>query len=629
MGSRDVPEGPNRRWQAGLALLCVVGLFVAAVAAPAVSTPGPPSLDSPDGSDSGEPGSGSGPADDGPGGRIPGILDFLRWIIGAENATDGSGDGTSDGGTSDSCAISIHPRPTPGREVVVTVTYAGEPVADALIRIDGASVGRTDAGGQLTVRMPYNRSVTVHATVPGRACTTRTAADGATASLTTAGGGSPVGLSQPGVDGSNVTRTVTVEGAVQVRTRGRADPGTTIRILASIAGVPMRAAAVEVNGREVARTDDRGRARIAIPTDGTERLHIRVERGDFAGSTTVVVRLLQATISPAGVLAIPGQPGVITVTIGEDPARDAVVTRAGRRFGRTDRSGRVEVPLPADPTATFDVHWNERTASTWVAPLYAGTVGILALPLGLLLGAILLAMNRGASPAWLGARIAGFVQWVTWAVLGAALSLVAALDRLGQWLAALARRVRSLTGHLGRLLRGGLPALVRKLRATLMALPGNVRGHLHAVWRWLSRQCSRIFTRIRPGGSPEVGGTDDADTGWTKFDLRRAWRAVAKRVAPDRWQVRTPREIVRMAVERGLPREPLTQLASAFEAVEYGGRSLTAEQRQRTRHATERILTRAEEPPETVAEQMADRPRSRDQAGSPQSPDDERGGPAP
>lgn len=42
----------------------------------------------------------------------------------------------------------------PGNSVVVTTTRAGEPVANALVTVNGHVIGRTDAKGQLSVPVP-------------------------------------------------------------------------------------------------------------------------------------------------------------------------------------------------------------------------------------------------------------------------------------------------------------------------------------------------------------------------------------------------------------------------------------------------------------------------------------------
>lgn len=628
---RARPSGGTRRTtEAAVALFCLLGLFVAAVAAPSLATgPGaaPDSGAGPDGGPGADPARGPGGGSGG-GGDGPSVLELLE-LIESLLSDAGSSDGTR---TASACDVAVKPKPTPGREVAVLVIRHGRPVEGATVRFNEARVGRTDASGTVRARVPYVRELVVTATLPGDVtCGTAAspaalgdahaarasvgvgvapASGGVEVTPASVGARTAVPASTAGAtvppssrratapsEGSNVSRTLPVDGEVRLAVDGRPDPGTKLPLRASIEGVPMRAATVTVNGRRVGVTDDAGRYVLAVPGDGTETLHVRVKRGAFAGERTLVVRLLSARVAPDGPLAFPGRSATLHAALGAAPARNATVMLDGRRLGTTDARGRLRFRLPADPLATLTVRIEGRTATSGVWLPYATTALVVGIPALVLMVAGVLAFRRGATPRRVGGRLGRLLDRLLAVAVGVALRVVTGLDRAVTWLAvrvvAALARARALVRRLAAAWPGRLaavPSLLRTLRSRLAAVPGRIVRGLVALAGWLRRGPRRL--RALLGGRRDATAAPTAAgmvpgprAGPAPFDLRAAWRTVARRVSPTAWRTRTPGEIVALAPRRELPRDPVERLATVFEEVEYGHRPFGDDRRDRAADA--------------------------------------------
>lgn len=578
-GERGSPDrrsdGGQRVVQVAIATLCVLGLLVAAAAAPTHSG-------APDDDRSGSGGGSGGQGTSGGGVEIPGgggdaprfdidIRDLLQWFLPEERREP---DGQQ---TDQACTIEVSPQPTPGQVVTVTVTQAGEPVEGALIRFDGDPAGRTDATGEVRAKVPYVRRLVVSATLPNDAlCVAR-------AETALSGSGLAVAALAPNAqddgagDGRNLTRTYTVDGEVRLVVDGTPDPGSTVTLRASVEGVPMRNATVSVDGQQVGTTDEEGMYTIAVATDGNERIHVRVERGEFAGRTTVTVRLLKARVTPVRFLSLPGSPVVVRAKLGDDPARNATVTWAGRRLGKTDEEGRLRIRLPGDPGATVTVRAEGQTATATVWPLYAGTALVIGIPTVALLVAGAFAYRFGATLSRTGRGIINLLRRVLAGFVAFALRLSDGLVRVLGWLFVRTR------GAL-RWLRRQTVRLRVDWRGTLLSLSTWLYAFPGRAWHIL-RNLSLLGGTGQESAAPDSSSTVTGEIGPSTFDLRHAWRTVARRVVPSTWRTRTPGEVVRIGVAQGLPHDPVERLAKVFEEVEYGGRPLSAERWKRARQA--------------------------------------------
>jgi hypothetical protein len=323
------------------------------------------------------------------------------------------------------------------------------------------------------------------------------------------------------------TVTVAVAGRVGIVVEGRPYPGETVDIRASVDGVPMGRAAVEVDGERVARTDDEGRATVTVP-EGIDSMRITVSRGDFTGSKTVEVLRLTATLRPDGFVLVPGGAASVVATVGSEPAPEAVVRVDGERVGTTRPDGELPVVLPADPTARITVSTDRQTTTVSLLGLYwlplllssllvaaltwggyrrrgrtgaAAVVGVVAGLLAVLLVDAYLGRAAGhLAAATLGGAgvLAGLVRWrrsaANWARTA---SEPGRSGRLLSWarerlLVAVRRAVGRLEALLDR-----LAGVRRRLAAWLRSLPRSVPGLLRRFVRGVRALAGRAAAALR------------------------------------------------------------------------------------------------------------------------------------
>lgn len=605
---------PNRL---ALVVIAVLGLLAAAVALPAtggVPLEGDPTLELGGGDE--EP-----RGDDGGGGvliRPPlELIELLFRLLGIIDVQ------TVDG-PPPAYNVSVEPQPIPGRVVTVTVARRGEPVEGARVAFNGRPIGRTDAAGQVSGEVPYDRELVVTVTPPESGGGTASNLDAARTdvdephtsayvapdrrggSLVAAGpgGGAPIALAgqtteAPNGTPENASESFVIDDPVAIRLSGSPDPGETVELAASIAEVPMRDARVTVNGEAVGRTDDAGRYTLQIPDDGTERLEVRVVRGDFAGSRTVRVRLLQASVEPNTLVAVPGGPATVTATIAGEPAAGAVVELDGRRLGTTGSDGGLRFDLPLDPGATVTVRAADQTATAGLLGLYAVTGGLGAAAL-VAIGAVLTVVGRRtALPADLGRTASNAIDRLLRAAVRAAV-------RIADWLHWLLRRAGLALGWAWRtglelarglvgVLRGGVGDAWERLRR----LPGRARELASLVALWLRSAPGRLLAWYRSRNRDRVAAQAAAGAGPSRSaadpGLRELWRAFARQVLPAEWPRRTPGEVARAAVDRGFPTGAVDTVTAAFRDAEYGGEAIQGERLGRVREAFERLVDRRAE----------------------------------
>ena len=404
-------DGPDYR-QLSVVALAALAIVLAAFLAPAgsgITSPddGINPNGEPDAPPNADPGStGSESPFDGPG-DVPdididwfGLLEWFEfdWIdSGDPEPGDVSREepGTGDGPPVSSCTVFLDSEPTPGSEVTALIRDDGNPITDAEVWYNDEYVGRTDDRGRVTGEVPYAENLVIrvesddHPACSGSAETARlTAAAIATVGSGTAASASATPTGAPASDRrfasaqqadevDDGTVEYEVDGEVEIALRGRPDPGETVTVEASIEGVPMADASVTIDGEEVAETDADGTAAVEIPDDGTESFELGVARGDFSGTTTVEVRLLEVALVPEGLAPIPGSPGVVEATIAGEPVADADVTVDGEVVGTTDDDGRLPLALPADPTTAVTVSTDDRTETVSLFGLYGDIAVVL------------------------------------------------------------------------------------------------------------------------------------------------------------------------------------------------------------------------------------------------------------
>jgi len=544
-----------------LVVVCLAAVVVAAAAMPGVAGTGPTEGGEPDDDGSAQVTTDSDGGGGGGGGGV-GIGDILRWLFG------------DDGGerrVPPEYDVTVTPDPVPGRTVTVTVRRDGQPVEGAAVSFGDRRIGRTDADGQVRGRVPYgDDELVVRVRPPGEAASDvapgRATAPGvgvpppATLSAPAVGRvvGDPVAGAAEQTTPGNVTERYGLPTDARVRVVGRADPGSTVRVAASVAGDPLPRAAVRVNGESVGRTNASGAREVRVPDDGTRRLRVRVERGAVSGARAVAVRLLTVRVRPADPLAIPTRPATVEARIGAEPAANATLSVGGERVGGTGPDGRARLSLPADPTAVVVAERGDRAASRSLLPAYATTAGAVLVPALALFGAATAVVRRrkrvGAAA---GEAARGLFALATWlARLGAALARGAVrlavgagrgLARLARWLAGVPRRLAAW-------------ASPRAALAALLAAP-----------RWAVGLPRRVVGWLRRDGEGTAERTVDATTGSTAeaTGFAALWAAFARLVLREDPRHRAPADVARVAVERGLPAGAVERVTRAYREWAY------------------------------------------------------------
>lgn len=451
-----------------------VALAALAVVFAALVAPGVVGHDRESG-DGGPTGERSADGDAGEGSDAPvDLTDLLEWLNWAEESggTEGSGEGEP------ACTIFLDDDPVPGATLTATIHAGDEPLVGARVWFDDRAVGTTDERGRVTGEVPYveelairveaadGRCETIEPTSPGLGTdltespdaavydpvTDDAATDGAVTgdppslvpaevptaveSPAAAGVGTAAiavgSTAQPKeAAGTNATVEYDVDGEVDLAVRGRPDPGARVTVEASIDDVPMGEAEVAVDGDPVAETDANGTATVSIPDDGTDRVDVRVARGDFAGSTVVDVRVLEATLAPEGLAPVPGSDGLVVAERADEPVADAAVAVDGDVRAATGVDGTAPIRLPLDPTAPVTVRTDDQTATVTLVGVYGGPV--LALAVGFVGLAAASARTHGArGPVALAAvAAAGLIALLVEAFVGpvaGALALVGLLS---------------------------------------------------------------------------------------------------------------------------------------------------------------------------------------------------------
>ncbi|ELZ20757.1 hypothetical protein C477_06151 [Haloterrigena salina JCM 13891] len=525
-------DGPDYR-QLSVVALAALAIVLAAFLAPAgsgimspdanVDPDADPNVD-PNANPNVDPGSAPAePEGDGPD-SIPdldinwdGLLEWTEfdWLGNGDPEPDGEidrGPGPGDGDPSTPpCAIWLDREPTPGSEVTARIQYEGESVAGADVWYDDDYVGETDEQGRVTGTVPYVENLNVRIEsdeYPACSGTAETAS--ATASATALlGAGVGTSTSTSPMTTSSTANAPTlasaqevdevdngsveyeVEGEVEIAVRGPPDPGEPVTVEASIEGVPMANASVTIDGEEVAETNADGLAVIDVPDDDTESFELGVARGDFAGTTTVEVRLLEVSLSPEGLAPIPGSPGVLEATVDDEPVANAEVRVGGEAIGTTDDDGRLDLAFPVDPTTAITVSTADRTETVSLAGQYGSVAVVLGVAIvGLTAVAARTHGRRGAAGV-LGATAATAVVLTVEAFYGRAAGALALLTlgalALGVTYARSDRTILDVRPSPGDAAGGALQWIVDRLLALVTRLERVVdwgRARLAAARAW-------------------------------------------------------------------------------------------------------------------------------------------------
>ena len=497
--------------------------------------------------------------------------------------------------------IELAEDPIPGQELTVTVARDDDPVSGVEVLFNNASVGDTDAAGNVTGEVPYTDSLEITAQEGESGAADVNGAASFPGAAAPASGTDPVfnrlsgGLEQdsersdrfaPEMDG-NVT--VDVPTDIEIDVRGEPIAGEPVDIVATVSDVPVSNATVQFDGTEVARTTSAGEVTAALPENDT--VAVDVSRGDATGNQTVSVSTFEVTTRPSTIVALPLTTVTATATLDEDPVTNATVLLDGEPVAVTGADGTAEVDLPlTDATtveATAAIDGTSPTATTTVSNLYRN--------LALLIGAFTIGMSAiGVKAKRSGVSVRSLSRAITRSVVRAVrmavAGLVGAAGTVETVLKALRRGVfwsfrlgiQGISG-IRRLLRAGVRGTRRSVDwgrkvilsvgrrlhplAIIAALRRFVRGIRDGAARGLSSETQR--------DEPQSAGGDVTD-GEEVLTLREVWMEFRRYVSIRSWRTSTPGEIARWAIQKdGLPPEPVQTITNGFRDVEYGSRSAT------------------------------------------------------
>ncbi len=488
--------------------------------------------------------------------------------------------------STDSVNVTLTPDPVPGREVTATVTRGGDPVSGAPVLFNGDSIGETNADGNVTGEVPYNRSLNIEVRL-----------DSSQPRLGNVGGSHRrASLGAPTLFQEGTTVSFDVPTEIDIELLGEPVAGGAVDIVANVSGEPVRNGLVRLDGSEVARTDDGGRATVPLPD--AETVEIVVERGDASGNRTV--NLTRATpegtatpsptqtpntrspnlsVEPSWLLALPASPATVALEYDGQPVPNATIAVDGEPVGTTDRNGTLAVTLPfaGSTTVTASTSPDGPTTATTVDGMYRN----LAIAGGGLLAVVLsvlgMAARYGLTPRVL-ARLArrtvvGTGQRIVAGLVGLAgildegISTVTdairyGIDRLGDGVEGAAALLVAI--------RTGTVDAARQAVAFARSLPRKLHPAVVLAWlRGASRSAARSIAAAR-GDSPTDATAEDEQA----MTIRAAWQEFRRYVSIRSWRTSTPGEIGRWAVSRdGLPADAVATLRDAFRDVEYGARS--------------------------------------------------------
>lgn len=481
----------------------------------------------------------------------------------------------------------------PGKSFELVVTRADEPVEGATISVAGEDVGETSSEGGTRVAVPGRDEIDVAATASNGDTVEQTldVADDLTLRV-----GDPVSRSE----GALVHAGVAVDGEYY----------------------NVSDATVTVDGTQVGETDEGGLATVSVP-EGADELPLGVQYDELEATETVPLDLeagVQAfyplAASPVEATGSYGEYGAdaeVYVVSGDASDRaDAVVEDANATAALVEGSRHVR--LPASSTATVIVTDGHETE----------TVTLNGLLQNLAIGVVLsLCLVGGMTVTTL--RV---LRWLDFDVgesghAGGSLadliaSIGAGLLGVADGLAALAARIR-----LPRIPAPSLPSVpVPSLSA--VRLPRLSLGAVLAPARLLAGLRLPSF-RIPSLGVPSVGlpglpslgrptlddeedaggdepapavvdpfdpASDDADDTPQLSErelVRAAVRDLGRLAGVSRIETNTPGQIGRRALDRALPREPVSAIVDTVREVEYGGGEATSEHASRVRDAVRRL----------------------------------------
>ncbi|WP_162224648.1 transglutaminaseTgpA domain-containing protein [Halorussus amylolyticus] len=534
----------------------------------------------------------------------------------SEDSDDSESEDTEDDSTESDAdtayAVELNRTPVPGATVTAAVTRGGSPAEGVGVLFNGERIGTTDDAGEVAGEVPYARNLTI--AVAGESETETVDASGEVPGGGGGGGGArrrpppprrgggaaprlppaptapnarggetfrppggvgtpafdaPASVETPGVlaappprtlaaqarNESNGSRSYSLETNATLAVSGDRFTDEEVVVTATVEDVPLRNAAVVIDGEEVGETDRRGRAEVRLP-DSPGNVTLAVSRGPVTGETTVSLPKLNVTADPSLPLALPGTEVEVSASYEDEPVSNASVS-VGDREATTDIDGAASVALPFQSSATAVVSAHGQTERATVSGLLVNLFGVVAGAALVVGGLGLGAYRRGITPR----RVAGI-----------AVAIATAIPRFA------VGALFAVADFLERAIRNGIGAI-----RELLAREATVREVLARLRVWLGERLSALRERARSslrdaGGSIAGASATDAPADDPDVDsyrtLREAWRDFLGRVSVRRPDAMTPGELAAHAVRvDDLPADAVATLRDAFRDVEYGARS--------------------------------------------------------
>jgi transglutaminase-like putative cysteine protease len=424
----------------------------------------------------------------------------------------------------------------PGDEVSVSVSSAGTPADGVRVSVNGEFVGVTDDAGEVAFTVPYAETVNVSVAPSVNGSDQPLAGDG------NASGFGVASLAQD--DGNSTSESFDVATNVQFAFPEDPEPGDTTTASVTIAGRPFADAAVSVAGEPQGRTDGDGEVMVTIPEDASGVVDLTASRDDLDVTVTYPLDDLQVAVNPDLFVPLPTTGATATVTSGGEPVAGALVRLNGERVGTTGADGTVSLTIPLARLPAVAAAASGKAATTYVGFVLPTLAAAVLAAAGALAGLGLAARRRGVTVEQVAVAVRYFAREVASAVVEAISGVADAVDDLAAEFRAAADE-------------GWREAL-----AFLARLPGRAR--LPDVRAWAAgvvRAARAAAAAGRNGGDDSAGGR-----------LQSLWRQFVAVVGVDRWRTKTPGEVARTAVDRGLPRQPVYALTDAFRDAAYGDR---------------------------------------------------------
>lgn len=506
--------------------------------------------------------------------------------------------------------ISLNRTAVAGATVTVSVQKNDSVVVGAPVYVEGERVGWTDAEGETTTRLPYVRNVTITARQPGSETKYDDPDQGGQRAIVSGGVSSP-SATDPSLHYSLRTFQVTTPNGTDdssetyaamtnatVRVEGETTVGGTALVTAAVKDVPVRNGTVSLGSREVGRTDGNGTIELPLDTVSPGNHTITVWRDDVRGNATLSVQeptdvtttdtetaetsSLSISIETS-LLPLPGGSATVTVTRAGEPIDNATVSGGSEGTVRTGPNGTAGIRLPfSDAVTLLATAPDGERASATVEGLFRNALAVLIGGIAVVLGIVAIARRLGITPRRIYRATVGTIRrGVRFAVAGA-LAASTLLVRIGRWLAGLPARLAS----------NGLAVAARlHPRTIVVAIRRLLAGLLAALRSWAER--SSPTERDGQGRSRRPAG-DDGDSG-PPSRIRELWREFVAVVRPPRLRTRTPGEIARYAIRRGLPERSVRYLTELYRDAEYGERRPGRDRLERAREAVATIKREGED----------------------------------